>query len=161
MQEIIKLVMQKLATRQYSALVLSAGKPFDNFARDKGDFVKNSTIVLKDISPVYLKKLAAQDASDEWVKWSLEAFTYGCKLVLVLNGGSECFIPEDLLLKWPLKIRRNDEKQYVMLEGSVITYAKVMEAPSNSILILKEKQRMTALAEEALTKKNILLLGRR
>lgn len=159
--KILKLVMQKLAERTYRSLTVSLSLSFAIDKRHKDDFIKNKTIVINNTSPVFLKNLAIQNTNDEWVKWLLDAFTYGCKVVVILSDNMECFIPEELLLSWPLEFRDETGRKIVMLKETILTYNKIMTVAANSILILKKKQRLTALATEAVEKKKIVLSGGR
>ncbi len=159
-RDVVELVMRKVAEREKNVLVLSAAVPFDSLVRSKKDFIRNSKIVLQDISSIFLKRFCEHDTSDEWTSWLLEAFTYNCEVELFCSIALECFIPAKLLLKWPVKLFREDGRRYIMFKGSVITYAKVMDAPLDSIILLKERQRVTFLAAEAIEKKRILLSER-
>lgn len=159
-EKLVSLIVKKLIKRQKSTLFLSLSKPFSSQERGETDFLQHYTIYLSNVTSTFLQNLVTQDTTDPWVKWLLQAYQYDCQIILHIPFDAAFLIPKKLLLKWPIKLVSNDNRQYIMLKENILTYEKIMNIPPNSILLLYEKQRFTSLAKEALEKQKISLLER-
>ena len=158
MEELIQRVIEKLMIRRKNSLILSFDRPISTVDYGEKDFICNHIIRLEGVSYSFLDGL--KDSANPWVDWLLTASRFGCRIQIQANFDSLHWLPEELFLKWPLEIYHPDGRQCHCCAGQIITYEKVMSVPSGSNLVIRSDQRMTAIAEEALQKRDVLLLGR-
>ena len=158
MEELIQRVIEKLMIRRKNSLILSFDRPISPADYGEKDFICNHLIRLEEVSYSFLDGL--KDSENPWVDWLLLANRFGCRIQIQANFETLDWLPEEFFLSWPIEIYHPNGGQCYCWPGRIITYEKVMSVPSGSNLVIRSNQRITALAEEALQKRDVLLLGR-
>lgn len=157
LDQLIKTVTQILAQRAEQALTVS----IEDDCPDESVFLTHQTVILEHVDVLFLKTLATLDTTaNDWAQWFQKGFNYGINFEIRMGFADVNLIPWQLLTKWPVRLISKDQQPIVVIDKPYITYADVMFMKQTNILVKLRKQKLTALAADALAKSQIQIIER-
>lgn len=155
LDQLIKTVTQILAQRAEQALTVS----IEDDCPDESVFLTHQTVILEHVDVLFLKTLVTLDTTaNDWAQWFQKGFNYGINFEIRMGFADVNLIPWQLLTKWPVRLISKDQQPIVVIDKPYITYADVMFMKQTNILVKLRKQKLTALAADALARVRYRLL---
>lgn len=156
MDEIIKVVIQKLQKREQQILTIDFS---DDHAFNSSCFLDYKNIHVHSLPLLMLNKLINFEEC-EFVNWIVEGITYDVTFHFYISKAMCALVPMELITKWPIHIYDNQNRKIQAISQKAITYRDMAFLAENSILFLMPSQLITDLAYEMVEKKQIKLIER-
>ena len=157
MEALVQLIIDKLLAREKKTFYLSAKQP--GAILGVKEFVENKHIRISDMDVYCLEKFA-QKKEEPFIQALYQSFDYCCRLSFELSFEELNLIPEKILLKCPVTLYTPRGKRIVAFNQNFLTYSQVASLTCEDILVLTEKQKLTALAKERVIAKKISVFER-
>lgn len=157
MEELIKQVVSLLKSRENNCLEL-AYQP--NMTINKEVFITAQTVRISQVDLLGLIELKDLEKKSDWVHSILEGLSFGVSFEFQLACSADRLLPLELISHWQLVIYDKQGYRLRSYPTKAITYQQVALLAESDVLLIREKQVLTALAKETLQMKEVVWIER-